>query len=63
VRHNCGITETDSPEAMAEKVRFALQEVGMEVETSAPYLLHLLGVQEGSAGSVHGRARRSILRF
>jgi hypothetical protein len=48
VRNNCGITETDSPEAMAEKVRFALQEVGMEVEASAPYLLQLLGVQEGT---------------
>ena len=48
VRNNCGITETDSPEAMAEKVRFALQEVGMEVEASAPYLLQLLGVKEGT---------------
>lgn len=49
MRNNCGITETDSPEAIAEKVRFALQEVGMEVEASAPYLLQLLGVQEGTA--------------
>ena len=48
VRNNCGITETDSPEAMAEKVRFALQEVGLEVEASAPYLLQLLGVKEGT---------------
>ena len=47
VRNNCGITETDSPEAMAEKVRVALQKVGMEVEASAPYLLQLLGVHEG----------------
>jgi predicted ATPase len=48
VRNNCGITETDSPEAMAEKVSFALQEVGMEVAASVPYLLQLLGVQEGT---------------
>ena len=48
VRNNCGITETDSPEAIAEKVRFALQEVGLEVEVSAPYLLQLLGVKEGT---------------
>src|SRR5262249_34310578 len=27
LRHNCGISETDSPEAIVEKVRFALQEV------------------------------------
>ena len=45
---NCGITETDSPEAIAEKVRFALQEVGMDAEASAPYLLQLLGVKEGT---------------
>jgi class 3 adenylate cyclase len=48
VRNNCGITETDSPEAIAEKVRFALQEVGMDIDEAAPYLLQLLGVQEGT---------------
>src|SRR5207253_3037050 len=48
LRHNCGITETDSPEAMTEKVRVALQEVGMETEDSAPYLLQLLGVKDGT---------------
>jgi class 3 adenylate cyclase/predicted ATPase len=47
LRHNCGISETDSPEAIVEKVRFALQEVGMDPEESAPYLLQLLGVKEG----------------
>ena len=30
LRHNCGISETDSPEAIIEKVHFALQEVGMD---------------------------------
>ena len=38
----------DSPEAMAQKVRFVLQEVGMDVEARAPYLLQLLGVKEGT---------------
>jgi class 3 adenylate cyclase/tetratricopeptide (TPR) repeat protein len=48
LRHNCDIRETDTPESIAEKVRFALQEVGMDLEESAPYLLHLLGIQEGT---------------
>src|SRR5215831_20170465 len=48
VVHDCGISETDSPEAIVEKVRFALQEVGMDPEESAPYLLQLLGVKEGT---------------
>jgi class 3 adenylate cyclase/tetratricopeptide (TPR) repeat protein len=51
LRHHCGISETDSPETIHEKVRFALQEVGMHAEDSAPYLLQLLGVQEGT-GSI-----------
>jgi predicted ATPase len=48
LRHNCGISETESPETLLEKVRFALQEVGMDAEASAPYLLQLLGVQHGT---------------
>jgi class 3 adenylate cyclase/tetratricopeptide (TPR) repeat protein len=48
LRHNCGISETESPEAIIEKVRFALQEVGMDVEATLPYLLQLLGVKEGT---------------
>jgi class 3 adenylate cyclase/predicted ATPase len=48
LRHNCGISETDSPETINEKVRFALQEVGMDAEASAPYLLQLLGVKDGT---------------
>jgi predicted ATPase/DNA-binding winged helix-turn-helix (wHTH) protein/class 3 adenylate cyclase len=45
---NCGITEADSPAAIAGKVRMGLQELGMDVEASAPYLLRLLGVKEGA---------------
>src|SRR5262245_7678961 len=48
VRQHCGITETDRPEAIVEKVRVALQQVGMDSETSAPYLLQLLGIKEGT---------------
>src|SRR5262249_10487943 len=48
LRHNCGISETDSPETIHAKVRLALHEVGMDAEVSAPYLLHLLGVQDGT---------------
>ena len=47
-RTNCGITETDRPAAIAEKVRVALHEVGLDVEAAAPYLLQLFGVQEGT---------------
>ncbi|MGH8068634.1 MAG: AAA family ATPase [Candidatus Entotheonellia bacterium] len=48
LRTNCGITEADSPAAIAGKVRMGLQEVGLDVEASAPYLLQLLGVKEGT---------------
>src|SRR5262249_25233229 len=48
LRHNCGISEADSPESLIEKVYVALQEVGMDLEESAPYLLQLLGVKEGT---------------
>jgi adenylate cyclase len=48
VRNNCGITESDSPETIIDKVRFALQEVGMVPEASGPYLLQLLGIQKGA---------------
>src|SRR4029453_14286914 len=35
LRHNCGISETDHPEAITEKVHLALHEVGMDAEDSA----------------------------
>jgi tetratricopeptide (TPR) repeat protein len=49
VRHHCGITDTDAPEAMYAKVCDALHEVGLDAETSAPYLCWLLGIKEGTA--------------
>jgi predicted ATPase len=50
LRHNCGLTEADSPETIAARVRLGLQEVGLDPEAEAPYLLHLLGVQAGAEG-------------
>jgi class 3 adenylate cyclase/tetratricopeptide (TPR) repeat protein len=50
VRHNCGITDTDSPAAVTEKVRLALHEVGLEAEDTAPYLLQLLAVKDSTEG-------------
>jgi class 3 adenylate cyclase len=48
LRNNCGITDVDGPETITGKVQGALHEVGLDVETSAPYLLQLLGVKEGT---------------
>jgi len=50
VRANCGIAEADGPGVVAEKVRFGLQEVGLEADGRAPYVLHLLGLGEGAPG-------------
>jgi len=48
VRANCGIVEGDAPGAVAEKVRFGLQEVGLDADRHAHYVLHLLGLAEGT---------------
>ena len=48
LRQSCGITETDGPEAIGQKVRWSLNEVGIDSTESAPYLLHLLGVTAGT---------------
>ncbi len=48
IRDICGITETDTPGEIGEKVRVALEQVGMNGEAGAPYLLQLLGVKEGT---------------
>src|SRR5215475_5202683 len=49
LRNNCGISVFFSAEAITEKVRLALHEVSMDAEDSAPYLLQLLGVKDGTA--------------
>ena len=48
VRDGCRVLETDSPEAITAKVRAGLEAVGMDAQEGTPYLLHLLGVKEGS---------------
>ena len=48
VRANCGITDTDSPAEIGEKVRATLTEVGLDPDEGAPYVLQLLGVKEGT---------------
>jgi class 3 adenylate cyclase/tetratricopeptide (TPR) repeat protein len=48
VRANAGLAEADPPEVTAEKLRFALKEVGLESPDALPYLLNLLGLKEPS---------------
>jgi len=48
LRSSCGITDADSPEVIAEKAGAALGGLGMKPSDGLPYLLHLLGLQEGS---------------
>jgi tetratricopeptide (TPR) repeat protein len=47
LRANCGIIEADSSQIIAEKVKSALTEVGVDPTEAAPYLLRLLGHDEG----------------
>jgi len=48
IRTNCGIVDADPPEAVAAKVRFAVEEVSMDPQKAVPYLLNLLGVKDES---------------
>jgi class 3 adenylate cyclase len=48
LRHNCGITDTETPETLTAKVCISLQEVGMDTAEWVPYLLHLFGIQTGT---------------
>jgi len=49
VRANCGVLETDESATIADKVRFGLQEVGLEADTHAGFVLHMLGLSEGTS--------------
>jgi class 3 adenylate cyclase/tetratricopeptide (TPR) repeat protein len=49
LRSNCGILETDTPEAIIEKIRSGLERVGMDPDQDSPVLLHLLGVKDAGA--------------
>ena len=48
VRANCRITETDTPGEIGEKVRAALAEVDIDAGERTAFILHLLGVKEGT---------------
>ncbi len=48
LRMGWGITDTDSPETIGDKVRGGLADLGMNPEEGSPYLLHLLGIKEGT---------------
>jgi predicted ATPase len=45
----CGLTESDATDGMITKVRHFLQAVGMEPEEWEPYILRLLGREDGTA--------------
>jgi len=48
LRDTCDLAETDPPGHVAEKVRLVLEEVRLDAEEHMPYLLHLLGLPEGT---------------
>jgi class 3 adenylate cyclase/tetratricopeptide (TPR) repeat protein len=49
LRSNCGILETDAPEAIIERVRSGLERVGIDPDQDSPVLLHLLGAKDAGA--------------
>jgi class 3 adenylate cyclase/tetratricopeptide (TPR) repeat protein len=49
LRTNCRIADTDLPEVAAGKVAAAVAEVGLEAGDTLPYLLHVLGLKEGTS--------------
>jgi class 3 adenylate cyclase/tetratricopeptide (TPR) repeat protein len=53
LRSSCGILEADTPDAIAEKVRAGLSEVGMHPEEDAPVLLHLLEIKDVAGSPAH----------
>jgi DNA-binding NtrC family response regulator/tetratricopeptide (TPR) repeat protein len=48
LRSRWSIRDTDEPERVVERVRTELASLSMPVETTAPYLLRLLGVSHGT---------------
>ena len=48
LRANFRVSEGDGPDVIAEKIRGALQDVGIEPATAAPYLFRLFGIPEGT---------------
>jgi class 3 adenylate cyclase/tetratricopeptide (TPR) repeat protein len=50
LRGEWGIGETDTPSVVADKIQGSLETAGIAVEEGLPYLLRLLGVEEGTEG-------------
>lgn len=48
LRNEWGIGESDAPAVVADRVRAGLGPAGVNADESLPYLLHLLGVREGT---------------
>ncbi|MGH7357729.1 MAG: ATP-binding protein, partial [Candidatus Rokuibacteriota bacterium] len=48
LRANFQVAEGDGPDVIAQKIRAALQDAGMEPGASAPYLFRLFGIPEGT---------------
>jgi transcriptional regulator with AAA-type ATPase domain/tetratricopeptide (TPR) repeat protein len=46
IRAACGIEEGDAPAVMADKARTTLLEAGMDLVETAPYILHLLDIEQ-----------------
>ncbi len=59
LRSNCGISEADTPEAITQKVRFGLQQVGMDPDEDGPHLLHLFGLLDVGGARRHCEPRCS----
>ena len=49
VRAQCLADDADTPETVATKVRATLDDLGLDVDEQAPFLLHLLGLKSGPA--------------
>jgi transcriptional regulator with AAA-type ATPase domain/predicted ATPase len=50
IRHNFRLGELDAPDVIADKLTAGLGILGLDAKESVPYLLHLLGVKEGTEG-------------
>jgi class 3 adenylate cyclase/tetratricopeptide (TPR) repeat protein len=46
LRTTCQIAETDPADAVREKVRTTVSTLGMDADVAAPYLLHVLGLEQ-----------------
>ena len=54
LRYSLGIVDTDSPQTIIAKVRSGLQTRDIDPNESAPYVLHLMGVENDTDGPTMG---------